>query len=105
MSLATITADIDQRPVLEHLVNSHGWKKGAEVGLLRGKTFFHMLKTFPNLRLVGIDPWLTGLPGFGDKNGRRALTLTTLTSWTNTLKGSQRKQKSPDTMAEQKFIA
>lgn len=43
--------------VLEGLIKQNGWTNGAEVGLFKGATFFHLLKTCPDLRLIGVDNW------------------------------------------------
>ena len=43
--------------VLVGLVRDHGWKRGAEVGLLKGKTTRYMLSNCPGLFLYGIDQW------------------------------------------------
>jgi len=32
-------------------------KKGIEVGVSRGRNAYNMLESFPNLHLIGIDPW------------------------------------------------
>lgn len=45
--------------VVERLVKSEGWKRGAEVGVHKGKTFKHLLTTCPDLELYGIDLWDT----------------------------------------------
>ena len=50
------------RPTNAHLVlikfiQEHGWKKGAEIGVLRGKTFFALLDACPELVLIGVDQW------------------------------------------------
>jgi hypothetical protein len=43
--------------VLESLIRQHGWKRGAELGVYQGQTFFHLLDTFPDLSMVGVDRW------------------------------------------------
>lgn len=43
--------------VLEQLVKQHGWTRGAEIGLFKGATFFHLLDTCPGLQLIGVDSW------------------------------------------------
>lgn len=43
--------------VLERLVKQNGWTVGAEIGLFKGTTFFHLLKTCPGLTLIGVDSW------------------------------------------------
>jgi len=44
---------------LLELVADRGYKKGAEIGLWYGKTFFHLLDHVPELILYGIDIWST----------------------------------------------
>ncbi len=46
-----------QHLVLIDLVRRHGWTAGAEIGLLRGKTFFALLEACPDLYLIGVDQW------------------------------------------------
>jgi len=57
-----------QRYVLEGWVRECGWSSGCEIGVLRGANIFHLLDTFPNLSMTGVDQWLrledTGVPGF-----------------------------------------
>lgn len=43
--------------VLENLIRRHGWKRGAELGVYQGETFFHLLDAFPDLSMVGVDRW------------------------------------------------
>ena len=42
---------------LLELVADRGYKKGAEIGLWYGKTFFYLLENVPGLTLYGIDIW------------------------------------------------
>ena len=42
---------------IAHLANEKGWTKGAELGVWRGRTFLHVLKTCPQLTLIGVDLW------------------------------------------------
>ena len=42
---------------LETLAREHGWKRGAEIGVWYGRTFFHLLDTIPDLVLYGVDIW------------------------------------------------
>lgn len=39
------------------LVKQHGWTLGAELGVCNGDTFLHLLKTCPNLTMIGVDAW------------------------------------------------
>lgn len=42
---------------LASLIREHGLKRGAELGLWKGKTFFYLLSHCPDLFLVGVDQW------------------------------------------------
>ena len=42
---------------LEKMAKAHGWKRGAEIGVWYGRTFFHLLETVPDLVLYGVDNW------------------------------------------------
>jgi predicted O-methyltransferase YrrM len=52
--------------VLEHLVKMNGWKHGAEIGVNRGGTFFHLLDTCPDLTMIAVDSWEADVPEYGD---------------------------------------
>jgi hypothetical protein len=41
--------------VIERFARKHGWKSGAELGVWKGRTFKHLLKTLPSLYLTGVD--------------------------------------------------
>ncbi len=43
--------------VLAGLVNDNGWREGAEIGVLKGATFFYLLDQCPDLVMTGVDPW------------------------------------------------
>lgn len=43
--------------VLSSLVKSCGWSRGAEIGVWRGQTFYHLLDVCPELELIGVDCW------------------------------------------------
>ena len=50
------------RPTNAHLqiiplIERYGWTRGAEIGVLRGKTFFALLEACPELYLIGVDQW------------------------------------------------
>lgn len=45
--------------VLEKLIKDHGWSRGAEIGVLKGQTYKHLLTTCPDLELWGVDTWDT----------------------------------------------
>lgn len=50
---------------LQVLCMRHGWRVGAELGVLRAETSKHLLSVVPNLRLVLVDAWADG-PGLQD---------------------------------------
>ena len=54
--------------VLEDWVREHGWTRGCEIGVLRGRNLFHLLDLFPTLSMIAVDQWLrledSGEPGF-----------------------------------------
>ncbi len=52
-----------RREVLAELVQQHGWRIGAELGVLKGDTFLYLLERCPALALVGVDRWLP-LPAY-----------------------------------------
>lgn len=41
--------------VIADLVNAHGWKAGAELGVLKGETFIYLLGHCPDLSMIGVD--------------------------------------------------
>jgi len=43
---------------LEDLIKENNFTCGAELGVQRGHTFFHLLETCPDLHLIGVDLWL-----------------------------------------------
>ena len=55
--------------VLSNLVKRHGWKTGAEIGVWKGQTFFHLLDVCPSLELlIGVDSWPTSEPHEKDQD-------------------------------------
>lgn len=56
--LAPLIKSTNQRAVIIDLVKQHGWTKGAEIGVLRGKTLFSVLDACPDLSMIGVDQWL-----------------------------------------------
>lgn len=56
--------------ILEGLVLAHDWTAGAEIGVQRGWTTFHLLERFPNLSMTMVDHWEyvpdTGEEGWAD---------------------------------------
>jgi hypothetical protein len=47
-----------QHLVLIDLVKTSGFTRGAEIGVLKGKTLFHCLDACPGLSLIGVDQWI-----------------------------------------------
>ena len=39
------------------LANEHGWTRGGELGVYKGRTFCFVLQQCPNLTLYGVDLW------------------------------------------------
>lgn len=50
--------------VLENLVKTHGFTSLAEIGVFKGQTAAHLLKTCPSLHWIGVDHWTPGDPAF-----------------------------------------
>lgn len=46
--------------ILSELIRKRGWTAGAELGILNGATFFHLLDHHPDLHLTGVDLWQWG---------------------------------------------
>lgn len=57
---------------IESIVKENGWTAGAELGVLKGQTFLHLLSTCQDLTLIGVDLWADQpqTPGQEDKIGR-----------------------------------
>lgn len=55
--LAHLIRSTNQHLVLSKLIKQHGWKRGAEIGILRGKTLFALLGSIPDLTMFAIDQW------------------------------------------------
>ncbi len=55
--LAHLVKPTDQRRVIIDLVRQNGWKRGAEIGVLKGKTLFSVLDACPELHMIGVDQW------------------------------------------------
>jgi len=57
---------------IESLVKSNGWTMGAELGVFKGQTFLHLLRTCPDLTMIAVDLWedQPNTPGQEDKIGR-----------------------------------
>ena len=43
---------------LDHLVKTHGWTTGIEVGVRTGRTLFHLLDNNPNLKMYAVGQTL-----------------------------------------------
>ena len=43
--------------VLIVLVRKHGWTRGAEIGVLKGRCLFALLDACPELSMVAVDQW------------------------------------------------
>lgn len=48
------------------LCRANRWRRGVEVGLLKGKTFDALLSALPELRLTGVDRWEHCLDALGE---------------------------------------
>lgn len=55
--LAHLVKSTQQHRVLIDLASKHGWRNGAEIGVLRGKTLFALLSAIPVLTMIGVDQW------------------------------------------------
>jgi hypothetical protein len=57
---------------IESIVKANGWTCGAELGVFKGQTFLHLLRTCPDLIMIGVDLWADqpDTPGQEDKIGR-----------------------------------
>lgn len=48
---------LDREQWIASLVKQNGWTNGAELGVYKGRTFLFLLKSCPNLNLIGVDLW------------------------------------------------
>lgn len=48
--------------VLERFIREHGLRRGVELGVFKGETFFFLLARLPDLELTGVDTWEPGKP-------------------------------------------
>lgn len=55
--LAHLIARTAQHEVLIRLIRENGWKLGAEIGVLKGKTLFALLENVPDLKMFAVDQW------------------------------------------------
>lgn len=42
---------------IEYLIKTYNFNEGAELGIWKGRTFLHLLKSCPSLKLHGVDLW------------------------------------------------
>lgn len=47
--------------VVGEFVRKNQWTRGAEIGVWKGQTFFYLLDRFPELEMIGVDSWESGL--------------------------------------------
>lgn len=68
--------------VVAELVERHDWRAGAEIGVFRGDTLFHLLDTFERLAMLGVDLWVNppdgryarfNMPAIGSQVMRKAV--------------------------------
>ena len=50
--------DVHRKTFLEKLIKENGFKKGAELGVQTGVTYFHLIDNCPDLELIGVDTWM-----------------------------------------------
>lgn len=55
--LAKFRKPCAQHRILIDYVQKHGWTYGAEIGVLKGRTLFNLIKACPDLTMVGVDQW------------------------------------------------
>jgi len=48
---------VNRWDVVEALIKGNLWTRGAELGVFKGETFFHLLDACPTLTLIGVDRW------------------------------------------------
>ncbi len=48
---------LDREQWIAALVKENGWTRGAELGIWKGRTFLFVLKSCPDLTLIGVDLW------------------------------------------------
>lgn len=65
--LAHLQMSTQQHRILIKQVQRYGFKYGAEIGVLRGKTLFATLDECPDLHMYGVDKW-THNPDRDDEN-------------------------------------
>lgn len=55
--LRSLQRSTNQREVLIRLAWAWSWQRGAEIGVLKGKTLFSVLEAVPFLSMIGVDQW------------------------------------------------
>ena len=65
--LRHLVRSTNQRAPLIAMAIDRGWRFGAEIGVLRGKTLFSMLEASPTLTMYAVDQWAQ-LPLRADEN-------------------------------------
>lgn len=53
---------------IEHLVKKNHWTQGTELGIWKGRTFLHLLKTCSKLKMLGVDLWAPQPQNSGPEN-------------------------------------
>lgn len=48
---------VTRQTVLSGLIHRHKFKRGAELGVWKGATLGHLLRTHPGLFMIGVDHW------------------------------------------------
>ncbi len=61
---------VGRAKLLASLVSEHDWHFGAELGVLDGRTFLHLLESCPRLTMVGVDIWQVCLEKDRERGGR-----------------------------------
>lgn len=55
--LRHLVRSTNQRAPLIAMASSLNWRRGAEIGVLRGKTLFSLLEAVPTLFMYAVDQW------------------------------------------------
>lgn len=46
--------------LLATMARRHGWTRGVELGVFKGRLFFYLLDACPALSMIGVDTWAPG---------------------------------------------
>lgn len=57
MTIAGAPLEWTRGQFLAHLVDRHGWRRGAEIGVSFGDTMRHLMTACPRLHMLGVDTW------------------------------------------------